>query len=147
MLVGDYCPRALDPINEVLEAEKRIKAKHMVEEKEKEREEAEAPSSEVIHAKRSCNVFGSFDICDGMGCEDDGNCNSGCCAIFVPKDDIDGEDTQKRCMPLVNGNMCPVSVDEISPTKADVSLPIASTDFEEDIDEDEEEYQRDHTVM
>ena len=30
-----------------------------------------------------CNVFGTVDRCDGMICEHDGNCFSGCCALFV----------------------------------------------------------------
>ena len=51
-----------------------------------------------------CNVFGTIDRCDGMACEHDGNCYSGCCALFVSGD-------QKRCMPLVSGDMCPIAID------------------------------------
>lgn len=53
-----------------------------------------------------CNVFGTVDRCDGMACEHDGNCYSGCCSLFVSGD-------QKRCMPLVNGDMCPIAIDVV----------------------------------
>ena len=41
-----------------------------------------------------------------MACEHDGNCYSGCCALFVSGD-------QKRCMPLVGGDMCPIAIDVV----------------------------------
>ena len=41
-----------------------------------------------------------------MACEHDGNCYSGCCSLFVSGD-------QKRCMPLVNGDMCPIAIDVV----------------------------------
>ena len=34
-------------------------------------------------AELPCNVFGTVDRCDGMACEHDGNCYSGCCSLFV----------------------------------------------------------------
>ena len=59
-------------------------------------------------AELPCNVFGTVDRCDGMGCEHDGNCFSGCCSLLVTGD-------SKRCMPLVNGDMCPIAVDVVEP--------------------------------
>lgn len=53
-----------------------------------------------------CNVFGTVDRCDGMSCEHDGHCFSGCCSLFVSGD-------QKRCMPLVGGDMCPIAIDVV----------------------------------
>ena len=53
-----------------------------------------------------CNVFGTVDRCDGMDCEHDGNCFSGCCSLFVS-----GE--QKRCMPLFENDLCPIAIDPI----------------------------------
>ena len=41
-----------------------------------------------------------------MACEHDGNCYSGCCALFVSGD-------QKRCMPLVGGDLCPIAIDVV----------------------------------
>ena len=155
MLVGDYCPRALDPVfllkdafleevDEILgKAEKEIvedlKKEFGSEEpteknpkegkEEKEVEESSSSSSDedekevkepekpkVVPKKEAprlrsteptelpCNVFGTVDRCDGMACEHDGNCYSGCCSLFVS-----GE--QKRCMPMVNGDMCPIAID------------------------------------
>lgn len=63
------------------------------------------PHGESV-AELPCNVFGTVDRCDGMGCEHDGNCFSGCCSMFVS-----GE--SKRCMPLVNGDMCPIAIDVV----------------------------------
>ncbi len=63
------------------------------------------PHGEPV-AELPCNVFGTVDRCDGMGCEHDGNCFSGCCSMFVS-----GE--SKRCMPLVNGDMCPIAIDVV----------------------------------
>jgi hypothetical protein len=57
-----------------------------------------------------CNVFGTVDRCDGMACEHDGNCFSGCCSLFVSGD-------QKRCMPLVGGDLCPIAIDVVEKFK------------------------------
>ena len=57
-------------------------------------------------AQLPCNVFGTIDRCDGMACEHDGHCYSGCCALFV-------SGAQKRCMPLVNGDLCPIAIDVV----------------------------------
>ena len=120
MLVGDYCPRALDPIHDMREAltELAIAAQaldHAESEKEQElaliKEEIEAIHHDrARHAEPSaelpCNVFGTVDRCDGMACEHDGNCFSGCCSLFVSGD-------QKRCMPLVGGDLCPIAIDVV----------------------------------
>ena len=45
-------------------------------------------------------------------------------------------------MPLVNGNMCPVSIDVVKPI-----LKEYEEETGEELDEDEEEYKRDHKVM
>ena len=47
-----------------------------------------------------------------MACEHDGNCFSGCCSIFVG-DSESGEADQKRCMPLMNDDMCPIAIDVV----------------------------------
>ena len=114
MLVGDYCPRALDPINQMIEAQRELEvAKQaldvMTEASVKETKAGhipELPHDQSAAAELPCNVFGTVDRCDGMGCEHDGNCFSGCCSIFVS-----GE--SKRCMPLVNGDMCPIAIDVV----------------------------------
>ena len=62
---------------------------------------AAAPTTEL-----PCNVFGTVDRCDGMACEHDGNCFSGCCSLFVSGD-------QKRCMPLVGDDLCPIAIDVV----------------------------------
>ena len=131
MLVGDYCPRVLDPIREVLEAE--IEKEKMMPSKQKQPVDQKNPEAALVveSTKLPCNTFGTVDRCNGNVCEHDVNCSSGCCSIFVAKDEADGEDAQKRCMPLVNGNMCPVSIDIVTPTD-----PV-EFDYEEDLDEDE----------
>ena len=54
-----------------------------------------------------------------MACEHDGNCFSGCCSLFVSGD-------QKRCMPLVGGDMCPIAIDVVEKFKivSDEDLPV-----------------------
>jgi len=92
------------------------------------------------------------DRCDGMLCEHDGNCFSGCCALFVANE-------SKRCMPLVNGDMCPIAIDVVDPStlipsstekaqpeemqkpKQEEDEPLHEEHYE---DPDEEEYLRDH---
>jgi|Transcript_13457 hypothetical protein len=82
MLVGDYCPRALDPILEVRDALKK---------KEQEMKKAAKPTpaptpaippappaapkkkeEPVVEPEKTtelpCNTFGTVDRCDGMGC-------------------------------------------------------------------------------
>ena len=105
-----------------------------------------------------CNVFGTVDRCDGMACEHDGNCFSGCCSIFVGDGNSSGEADQKRCMPLVNGDMCPIAIDvvaaptpeppikKLKPAETKSKAEKASFDEDED-DEDEAEYLRDHRVI
>jgi len=87
MLVGDYCPRALDPITEVIEAEKTArlqKPKEVVKKQEQEQEKIQPQKPETtVETKLPCDVFGTVDRCDGIVCEHDGNCFSGCCALFV----------------------------------------------------------------
>ena len=149
MLVGDYCPRALDPVfllkdvfleevDEILEnKEAELEEEQYQEPKEKQGQESATtsadeqpePKQQPVQKKKPvastpkkatpaprvrsteptelpCNVFGTVDRCDGMACEHDGNCYSGCCSLFVS-----GE--QKRCMPLVNGDMCPIAIDVV----------------------------------
>ena len=111
MLVGDYCPRALDPIHEMLvkehELEMQAEALDMMTEAAV---DATKKGLEPAHADSTtelpCNVFGTVDRCDGMACEHDGNCFSGCCSLFVSGD-------QKRCMPLVGGDLCPIAIDVV----------------------------------
>ena len=116
MLVGDYCPRALDPIHEMIDAERELEIA---------KEALGALTRAATASGRSmvpdyyqqaggyehltelpCNVFGTVDRCDGMACEHDGNCFSGCCSVFVQ-----GE--SQRCMPLVAGDLCPIAIDLI----------------------------------
>ena len=90
MLVGDYCPRGLDPIYEMIEAqlELEVAMEALGEEVTKpaplsssrgyEKWQTEEQATEL-----PCNVFGTVDRCDGMACEHDGNCFSGCCSVFV----------------------------------------------------------------
>ena len=120
MLVGDYCPRVLDPIVVMIKKEKELKdaadAKRTLAEKEaqaakeKEKEKEKAQKEPVKKADEPsvlpCNVFGTVDRCDGMACEHDGNCFSGCCSLFVS-----GE--HKRCMPLVGNDLCPIAIDVV----------------------------------
>ena len=61
---------------------------------------------EHLATELPCNVFGTVDRCDGMSCEHDGHCFSGCCSLFVSGD-------QMRCMPLVGGDMCPIAIDVV----------------------------------
>lgn len=117
MLVGDYCPRALDPIFDFIQAEKQLAEKQQAEKQQKQDTQKALPSPSVPVAPQPttelpCNVFGTVDRCDGMVCEHDGNCFSGCCSMFVSSE-------QKRCMPLVSGDMCPIAVDVVQ----QVSLP------------------------
>ena len=116
MLVGDYCARALDPVFLVKQKEEedeleQIKALPAAAKKAKlpqivpeERPELQLKPAEPTELP--CNVFGTIDRCDGMACEHDGNCYSGCCALFVSGD-------QKRCMPLVGGDLCPIAIDVV----------------------------------
>jgi len=113
MLIGDYCPRALDPIYEMLDAEREMEmarealgamtkaalARHG--DKEGVEGGGLVPTTEL-----PCNVFGTVDRCDGMACEHDGNCFSGCCSVFVQ-----GE--QQRCMPLIGNDLCPIAIDVV----------------------------------
>lgn len=113
MLVGDYCPRALDPIHEMLEAEMELA---IAEQALDVMTEAAIKTGGLDHqpvavpvgeaTELPCNVFGTVDRCDGMACEHDGNCFSGCCSLFVSGD-------QKRCMPLVGGDLCPIAIDVV----------------------------------
>ena len=110
MLVGDYCPRALDPIFTMIDAKKELEA---ASEALTEIEKAEALNTDEDPSHPSlpttelpCNVFGTIDRCDGMACEHDGHCFSGCCSLFVSGD-------QKRCMPLVGGDLCPIAIDVV----------------------------------
>ena len=115
LLVGDYCARALDPIflvQQKVEEEELELIKALPEASKK----AELPQftggdpesllKPVEPTELPCNVFGTVDRCDGMACEHDGNCYSGCCALFVSGD-------QKRCMPLVGGDLCPIAIDVV----------------------------------
>ena len=111
MLVGDYCPRGLDPIYEMIEAQLELEVAM-----EALGEEVTKPAplsssrgyekwqTEEQETELPCNVFGTVDRCDGMACEHDGNCFSGCCSVFVQ-----GE--AQRCMPLVGGDLCPIAID------------------------------------
>ena len=165
MLVGDYCPRALDPIfllkdkytdeldtsieklEKKIEADKsdkkkpapkKAEAEEPVQELEPEQETGPEPVKHSIekdlqieeydedfgepvevevetprrrqqeHSELPCNVFGTVDRCDGMGCEHDGNCFSGCCSLFV-------NGGEKRCMPQLHGDMCPIAIDVVEP--------------------------------
>jgi len=57
MLVGDFCPRALDPIYEMIEAERELElAAHSL-------GETHGPDSEL-----PCDMFGTNDRCDGAVC-------------------------------------------------------------------------------
>jgi len=68
------------------------------------------------HSELPCNVFGTVDRCDGMGCEHDGNCFSGCCSLFI-------NGGEKRCMPQLNGDMCPIAIDIVEPREYDYEVP------------------------
>jgi hypothetical protein len=67
-----------------------------------------------------------------MACEHDGNCFSGCCSLFVS-----GE--QKRCMPLVGNDLCPIAIDvveqfqkkESEDKQENLDQPTYSADYEE----------------
>ena len=87
----------------------------------------ELPHGQSAAAELPCNVFGTVDRCDGMGCEHDGNCFSGCCSIFVS-----GE--SKRCMPLVNGDMCPIAIDVVEQLQSHTAQE--HTDVDEPIEDD-----------
>ena len=113
MLVGDYCPRALDPVFDIVDAEKELalakQAMDVLTEaaiKDAKKRHVQARPVHEEEAELPCNVFGTVDRCDGMACEHDGNCFSGCCSLFVSGD-------QKRCMPLVGGDMCPIAIDVV----------------------------------
>ena len=94
MLVGDYCPRALDPIHEILVAEEELEIARQAMStltKAAVEKDQEAAAGQVEVAPESatelpCNVFGTVDRCDGMSCEHDGHCFSGCCSLFVSGD-------------------------------------------------------------
>ena len=51
---------------------------------EEEARHVEVPSE--VATELPCNVFGTVDRCDGMSCEHDGHCFSGCCSLFVSGD-------------------------------------------------------------
>lgn len=91
MLVGDYCARALDPIfllEHIIDEEIKEETKGLKEALERTdlRAEKEGMLKKAEPAELPCNVFGTVDRCDGMACEHDGNCFSGCCALFVSGD-------------------------------------------------------------
>jgi hypothetical protein len=117
MLVGDYCPRALDPIVEMIHAERdlQVASEALGIMSKAAAEASKAHLEPKIYdegpAVLPCNVFGTVDRCDGMACEHDGNCFSGCCSLFVSAD-------QKRCMPLVGGDMCPIAIDVVEKFQA-----------------------------
>ena len=114
MLVGDYCPRALDPVLTMLDAQAEMyqAASALTEIESAVAQNVDplyhpAHMSEYYHTTElPCNVFGTVDRCDGMACEHDGNCFNGCCSLFVSGD-------QKRCMPLVGGDLCPIAIDVV----------------------------------
>ena len=89
MLVGDYCPRALDPIIQMIDTEHELEvakqALDVMTEASVRDTKAGIVPAKPIHgepvAELPCNVFGTVDRCDGMGCEHDGNCFSGCCSL------------------------------------------------------------------
>lgn len=108
MLVGFYCPRALDPIFEIMGAEHELVAEKQMLGGYHHGSFDEHGSHSVEPAELPCNVFGTVDRCDGMACEHDGNCFSGCCSVFVQ-----GE--SQRCMPLVGGDLCPIAIDVVEP--------------------------------
>lgn len=80
-----------------------------------------------------CNVFGTVDRCDGMACEHDGNCFSGCCSLFVSGD-------QKRCMPLVGGDLCPIAIDVVEKFQIVGGEEAHALEEHHDIDHDDDEY-------
>ena len=82
-----------------------------------------------------CNVFGTVDRCDGMACEHDGNCFSGCCSLFVSAD-------QKRCMPLVGGDMCPIAIDVVEKFQVVGDIDAEYVDLPEDAEE--AQYEEEH---
>ena len=94
MLVGDYCPRALDPIHDMLVKEEELEIARqamstLTEAAVAKDHEAAARHVEVPPESATelpCNVFGTVDRCDGMSCEHDGHCFSGCCSLFVSGD-------------------------------------------------------------
>jgi len=141
MLVGDYCPRALDPIHEMLEAQKDLEtaaqALDVITESA-----IESPSSAEEATELPCNVFGTVDRCDGMACEHDGNCFSGCCSLFVSGD-------QKRCMPLVGGDLCPIAIDVVEKFKIVADEEVRSLagheiDLEQEIDFEDFDQEHEH---
>lgn len=69
-----------------------------------------------------------------MACEHDGNCFSGCCSLFVSGD-------AKRCMPLVNGDLCPIAIDVVDKLQEldDRSFERYEDDQEEIFEGEEEE--------
>lgn len=91
MLVGDYCPRALDPILNMIQAKRELEieaaqALDHIEQAEAKKLEEDKETSDQPTTELPCNVFGTVDRCDGMACEHDGNCFSGCCSLFVSGD-------------------------------------------------------------
>ena len=91
MLVGDYCPRALDPIFEMIEAEEELRMAAealdvMTKADVEKTKQGIVPPHDKLVTELPCNVFGTVDRCDGMACEHDGNCFSGCCSLFVSGD-------------------------------------------------------------
>ena len=115
MLIGDYCPRALEPIYDMLEAIgdlttdtealDDVMTKDVAAEQHYEGIAAHDIVREPV-TELPCNVFGTVDRCDGQECEHDGNCFSGCCSVLAS-----GE--QKKCMPLYGDNLCPIAIDPV----------------------------------
>lgn len=72
--------------------------------------------------------------------------------------DSEEGDDQKRCMPLVNGDMCPIAIDKVNKNKKaemkeEAELPQQTRHYEPPADEedfnedDEDEYMHDHPVV
>ena len=123
MLVGDFCPRALDPIYEMIEAERELElAAHSL-----------GDAHGEIHAELPCDMFGTNDRCDGAVCYHDGHCFSGCCSLVNEIDEM-------RCMPLVGGDMCPIALDVIEEQDVTPILEEREVEHDEEIEEMEEDY-------
>ena len=106
MLIGYYCPRALDPIFEMIGSERELVAARGGTDFSADSSSADKQMPSDTPTELPCNVFGTVDRCDGMACEHDGNCFSGCCSVFVQ-----GE--SQRCMPLVGDDLCPIAIDVV----------------------------------
>lgn len=69
-----------------------------------------------------------------MACEHDGNCFSGCCSLFVSGDSM-------RCMPLVNGGLCPIAIDVVEKFQEleQEEIAVLEMEVETQVDADEDE--------